>query len=446
MSITLCTRASLLSGLMAIATAPAASAGSPLGSAIFIHPDGASAATWAVGRAAIVGPDADLEWDQLPYIAVYRGHMADSLTATSNGGATTHAYGVKVGSRAFGLTASGDEGGEPIVDGQGRSTSVAHQALRAGLRVGLVQSGTSTEPGTACFVASVPTRTMHNAIAAQLVESGVDVILGGGEQYFVPIGSHGRYGPGVRKDGRNLLDEARDAGYTIVRSREELRSLPADATRVLGLFAAKHTFNAMSEEDRRRRGLPLYWPEAPTIGEMTAVALEILGRDDTRFLLVVEEEGTDNFGNANNAAGVIEAMRRADESIAVARRFVRDNPDTLLISAADSDAGGMRMIGVPSGNGRTQVPDLAPGILNGAPLDGRDGTGTPPFIAAPDRFGQRHPFWVVWAAWGDVTGGMLVRAEGLNAHYVRGSMDNTQIADLIRLTLLGPGDSDDLGN
>lgn len=417
-----------------------ASAAPTLGSAIFVHPDGASAATWAVGRAMLVGPDGDLEWDKLPHIAVYRGHMADSLTGTSNGGATTHAYGIKVHSSAFGLTTGGDAG-EPIVDDDGQSMSVGRQAMRAGLRVGLVQSGTSTEPGTACFVTAAPSRYMHNEIAAQLIESGADVILGGGERYFLPKGTDGEHGPGVRDDGRNLIEEARAAGYTIVRTRDELLSLPSSATKVLGLFAANHTFNDRSEEELRHQGLPLYWPEAPTVGEMTEAALRILARDKTRFLLVVEEEGTDNFGNNNNASGVIEAMRRADQSFAASRRYVDENPDTLLITAADSDGGGMRMVGVVQDSGRHGLKPVAPTDSNGAPLDGRDGTGTPPFLAAPDRFGQRLPFHVAWASKGDVTGGVLVRAEGLNAALVRGSMDNTEIADLIRLTLFGPGSS-----
>jgi alkaline phosphatase len=36
-----------------------------------------------------------------------------------------------------------------------------------------------------------------------------------------------------------------------------------------------------------------------------------------------------------------------------------------------------------------------------------------------------------------VSGGILVRAIGLNSDRVRGSLDNTEIATLIRLTLFG---------
>lgn len=406
------------------------------GSAIFVHPDGASAATWAIGRAMLVGPDGDLEWDRLPHMAVYRGHMNDSLTGTSNGGATVHATGVKVASSAYGRTQAGPQGRD-LVDADGGPLSVALQAIRAGLPVGVVQTGSHTEPGTGCFLAPALERGAHEDIAAGLLESGAEVMLGGGERWFLPEGVQGVHGPGRRTDGRNLVDEARALGYRVVRTRAELLALPPDAERVLGLFAENHTFNARDEETLRARGLPRWVPGAPTVAEMTEVALRILGRGDRRFLLVVEEEATDNFGNSNNASGMIEAMERADAAIGVARRFVADRPDTLLITAADSDGGGMRMIGLTLPPGAEPPATLPERTRNGSPIDGVDGAGTAPFVAAPDRFGRRLPFAVAWAAFGDVSGGVLVRAEGHLAERVRGSMDNTEIPMLIREVLFG---------
>jgi alkaline phosphatase len=404
------------------------------GSVIFIHPDGASSATWAAARALHVGPDGDLNWDKLPAVAVYRGHMANRLTATSNGGGTVHAYGVKVFADAYGMT--GGEEPKPIVDQEGHSLSVAHQAMRAGLPVGLVQSGTVTEPGTGCFVASVPSRSMHDEIAAQLIESGTAVILGGGEQFFLPAGVKGVHGPGKRQDDRNLIEEAKKLGYTVVRTREELLALEADIDKVLGLFAANHTFNARAEEELAAMGLPMFEPDAPTVAEMTEVALRVLDAKNKRFLLVVEEEGTDNFGNRCNAVGMLEAMKRADDAVGVVRKYRAGNPQSLVFMAADSDAGGMRLLGLPDSPALMNKP-LFKELAGSGPVDGRGGTATPPFIAAPDRTGKRMAFAIVWATHHDVTGGVLVRGEGINSDRIRGSFDNTKVAELIRLTLFG---------
>lgn len=430
--------ASLFAAIAPLCLAASPAAGQT-GSVIFLHPDGASSATWTAVRAMHYGPDGDLNWDLLPHVAVYRGHMIDSLTATSNGGATTHATGLKVSSDAFGM--SGGEEDKPLVDTAGHDVSVAQQALRAHIPVGLVQSGTAVEPGTAAFVAPADSRKDYAEITAGLVESNAQVMFGGGEEWFLPVGTQGRFGPGKRKDGRNLIDEAKAAGYTIIYTRDELLSLPAETEKVIGIFAKAATFNDLSEEELAAANLPIYNTEAPTIAEMTDVALRILGRSGRQFLLVVEEEGTDNLGNHNNAIGVLMAGKRADDAIGVARRFVQDRPDTLVITAADSDAGGMRMVGIPVDSSKDIAKQIPKHVdardFNGAPMDGIAGSGTAPFVAAPDRSGRQLPFAIVWAAKDDVSGGILVRAEGLNAHLVRGSFDNTKIAEITRRTLFG---------
>jgi len=71
-------------------------------------------------------------------------------------------------------------------------------------------------------------------------------------------------------------------------------------------------------------------------------------------------------------------------------------------------------------------------------MDGVGGTGGKPFLAQPDKFGKQLPFKIVWAATDDLSGAVLVRAQGLNAEKVKGSMHNTDVPELIRLTLFGP--------
>ncbi|MEM8874701.1 MAG: alkaline phosphatase [Planctomycetota bacterium] len=404
------------------------------GSVIFIHPDGAGAATWAAARMRYVGPDDDLNWDLLPEVAVYRGHLRNSLTGTSNAGATVHAYGMKVDHDAFGRDRGGDGGTEPT-DSDGNSLSVAKQAIAAGIPTGVVQSGAAIEPGTAAFLADASLRRDFDQITKGLLDSGAAVILGGGERDFLPEGVEGVHGIGSRDDDQNLIEYAKAQGYTVIYTREELLALPADTDKVLGLFAAGHTFNDKSEEELRAAGLPNYDPDAPTVAEMTDVALRILGRGGRQFLLVVEEEGTDNFGNKNNANATLEAAKRADDALGIARRFLRDNPQTLLITTADSDGGGLRPVGFPI-RSEDDIPGaVPPRDFNGAPVDGIAGTGTAPFMSAPDRFGRSLPFAVVWSSRNDVAGGVLVRADGFNSHFVRGSFDNTDVAKLIRRTL-----------
>lgn len=400
------------------------------GNVIFLHPDGASVSHWTAARIATTGPDGMLHWDRLPHMAVYRGHMKNALAATSHGGATTHAFGRKVNADSYGMDRD-----QPLIALSGQPMSIMREALAAGLAVGVVNSGNLDEPGTGVFLASARRRTDGAEIARQIVLSGAHVILCGGERWLLPVGVVGRHGEGARTDGLDLIAEARNRGYAVVYTRAEMAALPEDTRRVLGVFAHHHTFNDRPEEELQEKGLPLYAPDAPTVGEMTAAALAILSRHGVRFLLVAEEEGSDNFGNVNNAAGTLEALRRADEAYRVARDFLRQHPDTLLLTASDSDASGLQVIAFPP---EFQGRPLPPATRNGAPLDGRSGTGTPPFLSAPDSAGQRLPFGIAWTGFEDGAGGILARADGINAEALRtGSLDNTDIYRLMYLTLFG---------
>lgn len=418
----------------AAATAlPAAAQAPATGSVIFCHPDGAGLNVWNAIRMMTVGPDGRTNWDRLPATALYLGHMNDALTGTSHGGATTHAYGIKVQADSF-----GQDGDARIASRSGFNGSIAQEAMARGKWVGLVQTGASYEPGTAAFVASTARRNNLEEITRLVAESGVPVHLAGGERWYLPRGTQGRFGEGARTDGRNLVEELRGRGYTIVFTRQELAALPADATRVWGIFAHDHTFHDETEETLAQRNLPLFVETAPTFAEMTRAALRILSRAPDGFLLVAEEEGTDNFGNRNNARGVLESGRRADEAIGLMRDFVAANPRTMLLTTADSDAGALQVIGPRAGQGGvTPNQPLAERDRNGAPLDGQSGARGVPFIAAADRNGQRLPFAISWATLTDVSGAMLLRADGMNSDLVRGVIDNSEIFGLMHRTLFG---------
>ena len=75
----------------------------PTGNVIFIHPDGTSLASWNAIRILYYGPDGRLNWDKLTNIGLYQGYTKNTLTASSQAGATIHAYGVNVEYDAYGM-------------------------------------------------------------------------------------------------------------------------------------------------------------------------------------------------------------------------------------------------------------------------------------------------------------------------------------------------------
>jgi hypothetical protein len=256
--------------------------------------------------------------------------------------------------------------------------------------------------------------------------------MAGGERFLLPEGVEGRHGAGGRADSANLIERAEALGYTVVYDREELMAVDVEATdRLLGVFARGHTFNDQEFERNAIEGLPTYIEGAPTIAEMTEVALAIVSRDEDGFLAVVEEEGTDNIPNNMNAAGTLEALARADAAVGVILDVVDENPDTMLLMAADSDAAGMQVYADTRGG------FVAATTRGGGVLKGRQGALGEVFLAAPNAEGERLPFAIAFTGYNDVAGGILVRAAGLNSDRVPPLVDNSEIYALMYRTLFG---------
>ncbi|MEO0886433.1 MAG: alkaline phosphatase, partial [Cyanobacteria bacterium J06648_10] len=205
-------------------------------------------------------------------------------------------------------------------------------------------------------------------------------------------------------------------------------------------------------------GQPPLNPNPPTVAEMMEVALPILDSDPDGFMLVLEEEATDNFGNNNNAAGVIEAALRADEAIGLALDFVDNvDPNTLVLTAADSDAGGLEVDDTPIGEGtfgltepesdftiRTQAETQAFGtgadgtLVELDDVDGSNNGNFEPFVTgAPDADGDVFDFGVAWASLTDVNGAIVSKAYGLNSEDLPATADNTDMYRLMYQTLFG---------
>lgn len=401
------------------------------GNVIFIHPDGTGLADWNALRMLTVGPDGDLNWDMLSNIGLYQGHIRNRATASSNAGATIHAYGVKADVADFGMIDN-----KIPVSRSGKRMSIMQEAMKKGIYTGVINSGSIEEPGSAVFVASNVRRGNYTEIAKDVIQSGTDLIFSGGEDFLIPEGTKGRHSiEGKRTDGLNLIEWAEQNEYTVVYTREELFKASYDEKKILGVFAARSTFNDKTEEDLIAAGRPNFYPQAPTVDEMTRFALEFLSRKG-QFFLVVEEEGTDNLGNKNNANGKLEALLYADRAIGEVLKFMDKQPNTLLVTASDSEAGGLEVSGYEVAKLDPNEP-LPPTDRNGAPMDGREGTGTLPFMTAPDKYGNSFPFGIVWSCFGDVTGSVVARAHGLNSERMKGKIDNTDIYRFMYLTLFG---------
>jgi alkaline phosphatase len=241
---------------------------------------------------------------------------ADSTVTESAAAATQMATGVKVLAKSIGI---GPEG--KILK------TILEMAKEKGKVTGLVTTSRITDATPAAFVAHVEHRSEEMRIADQLVKSDVNILFGGGKDFFISEAEKGR-----RKDGRNLLNEARQNRYVVVETAEEMKM--AQGEKILGLFNQRYM---LYEIDRKGS-------TEPSLAEMTAKALEVLSKKEQGFFLMVEGGRIDHAAHHYDIGSVIFDTLAFDEAVKKAYDFQKVNPDTLLIITADHETGGLAVL------------------------------------------------------------------------------------------------------
>lgn len=328
-----------------------------------------------------LGQTGQLVMDQLPEAGWSQTASADDPITDSAAGGTAISTGVKTNNGHVAVNPSG-EVLETILE-------IAHAR---GWSTGLVTNVQMAHATPATFAAHVLSRSEMTTIAAQLLDEGVEVLLGGGEDEFLPVHQSGCFPqPGERGDGRDLISEAMAAGYTYVCDHSGFEAVdPSSTTRLLGLFA---------DEGMTR-------PYTPNLAAMTEQAIGILSKDPDGFFLMVEGGQIDWAGHGNEAALLMEDVIGLDAAVQVALDYQATAPDTLVIVTADHETGGM-------------TASLSPTYL-----EGEEG----PFLM-PDGITE---FYVTWTTNGHTAANVPVTASGPRAADLQGAYENTHLFTVMR--------------
>lgn len=298
----------------------------PVKNVIFLMTDGTSAAHIALARWYKGGP---LALDGILTGAV-RTYSAESVITDSAPAATAFATGFKSNSKFVGvLPATTSVPGVAVVADSMKYrplATVLEGARLAGKAVGLVATANIQHASPAAFSAHTPDRNDYNLIAKQQVYNSIDVVLGGGRQYLLPVEAGGR-----RTDGQDLTAVLRDRGYAVVATGPEMQEVKEG--KLWGLFAAD---DMQYDMDRQ-----LIAPHEPSLADMTRKAIEILSQQDKGFFLFVEASKVDWASHANEPMGVVSDLLAYDEAVGAALEFARRDGQTLIIACADHGNGGM---------------------------------------------------------------------------------------------------------
>lgn len=391
-------------------------------SVIFFLGDGMGQAERDAAQLVTVGPYGNLTMDGLDYAGLVGTDSVDPETfiTDSAASATSYATGVKTFNGAIGVDANGDT-----------VTNVAELAKAQGKSVGVVTTSQVTDASGAAFVAHVQSRRDQSEIARQMIEDvGVDVILGGGEDRWLPEGNPGAYPDNPaedleeqsQSDQGDLISRAQELGYTYVSDAAGLDG--ATEPKLLGLFANEEMFQQNPE------GQGDIYDPIVSLDQMTSKAIEILSQNPEGFFLFVEEEAVDEMGHANNSELTIKAVQELDKAVASGVEYAQANPDTLLLVTADHETGGMTIESADnpeypdeSGPGGTAGTDAATPTAGETTISGEDG----PFAIT----GTGYEFFVDWTSTGHTGVRIPLTAMGPGAENLTGYYENTHVFEVM---------------
>ncbi|QIZ76458.1 alkaline phosphatase [Ferrimonas lipolytica] len=232
----------------------------------------------------------------------------DTWVTDSAASATALASGVKSYNGAIGL----DTDKQPL-------PSILANSKRAGKTIGVVSTSQINHATPASFVAHVASRKSYEVIANQMTNAmtaatpELDLMFGGGLSYF----------------SQQQLETMNRAGVALAtnwQQLDEIEKLPAAA--LLAPVALPYAID--SDRDQR-------------LATMTFTALSLAESNPKGFSLLIEGSLIDWCGHGNDIACAMKEMEDFAAAVTVAKDYVDEHPDTLLVVTADHSTGGLTL-------------------------------------------------------------------------------------------------------
>lgn len=245
-------------------------------------------------------------FDQAENIALQKTYSADNRVTDSAASGTALATGFKTNNTFVGCTPDGVavESLMDVAKAQGKATGVVVTTY--------LQHATP-----AAFYAHTESRHNYHIITEQLVNSTLDVAIGGGMGHFKE-----RY----KDEAKSIIT---NSGFALVEELSALENQNGDS-RTLALLADWEVGSNSGTylADATREALRL---------------LEIRGAEEG-FVLMVEGSLIDGMGHANNAEAQKIEMQGFMGAIEVAVEYAKSHEDTLVVVTADHETGGLSIV------------------------------------------------------------------------------------------------------
>lgn len=382
---------------------------------IMLVGDGMGDSEITIARNYAKGANGRLAMDSLPMTGDYTTYAVDKANPQQIAYVTDSAAsgtGWSTGYKTYNGAISVTPDGKPV-------RTIMEMARAAGFKTGDITTSELSDATPAVMashvtdrgcqgpanMAACPTNDKANggqgSIVEQLVQSDVDVLMGGGKARFDQTIMAGPYA------GQTVINQAQSAGYTVVTDAAGMQNTNKHQ-KVLGLFApvnldlewtgplaqpwpSNTTPTACTESNPARSA------SQPHLSEMATKAINLLDAkaagNKKGFFLQIEGASIDKQNHAANPCGQIGETVEFDKAVQVALDYAKKHKDTLVVVTADHGHTSQIVEAQtdtrhsPGATTTLLTREGAPMIINyatvsGAPAGSQDHTGTEVGIAA----------------------------------------------------------------
>jgi alkaline phosphatase len=258
-------------------------------------------------------------------------------------------------------------------------------ARTQGKKLGVVTTADVFDATPASMAVHTQNRGAGTGIVDQFFDeresNGLTVLMGGGRKWFLPsptncpaegcgnasgfngsarsassdyelpadIATAWGVPAGALDAGRDLIADFQGAGWSYAPDKAGMMAAPNNQP-LLGLFSLSNMNVALDKIGKRRGTSNVVddygFPDQPMLEEMTDKALKVLDRQSPDgFVLMVEGASIDKQAHNMDSERFILDTIEFDKAIAVAQKYAKSHPGTLVLVTADHECAGVAVIG-----------------------------------------------------------------------------------------------------
>lgn len=215
--------------------------------------------------------------------------------------------------------------------------NVCEYAREAGKKIGIVTDDELSGATPSAFVVHNTDRYQSKELTNSMIKFKADVFM---------CQNHTSVSALLDSDARKIFDNEYLVAKKFDRFKETLDTDPESKKPFIGFL---NGYSTMASNN---------------LSQCAEVALKRL-KNENGFFLMIESCGTDKYGSRNNMSGKLNSVVTLDRTVATVLKFMKDNPDTLLIVTSDHETGGVKL---PESEGQSMTELLTTKEHTSAPV------------------------------------------------------------------------------